>query len=246
MRHGIPETVRSDNGPQYSSVEFVRFASRYGFQHTTSSPHFPQSNGQAERAVQTVKNLLKQASDPYLALLSYCATPLTWCQLSPAELLMGRRLRTTVPQISRKMVPYLLRFRNDEKAYKQKQKKDYDTRYRVHEMPAIPDDTDVWITTDQNQPTRGRVTSPAEEPRSYVVDTPTGQVRRNCHQLNPIPDTSDMTTQPATFSPTLQQYPLPLPLMRESQRRLLFLLGGRPDLKTGLEYNFPRYLSWGL
>ena len=58
-RHGIPETLRSDNGPQYSSAEFARFASTYGFKHVTSSPHFPQSNGQAERAVQTVKNLLK-------------------------------------------------------------------------------------------------------------------------------------------------------------------------------------------
>ena len=50
-RHGIPEIVRSDNGPQYSSAEFMSFASSYGFQHLTSSPKFPQSNGQAERAV---------------------------------------------------------------------------------------------------------------------------------------------------------------------------------------------------
>ena len=44
-RHGIPEIVRSDNGPQYSSAEFMSFASSYGFQHITSSPKFPQSNG---------------------------------------------------------------------------------------------------------------------------------------------------------------------------------------------------------
>ena len=50
-RHGIPEIVRSDNGPQYSSAEFMSFASSYGFQHLTSSPKFPQSNGQGERAV---------------------------------------------------------------------------------------------------------------------------------------------------------------------------------------------------
>ena len=44
--HGIPERVRSNNGPQYSSMEFVEFAKLYGFDHITNSPIFPQSNGQ--------------------------------------------------------------------------------------------------------------------------------------------------------------------------------------------------------
>ena len=47
-RHGIPEELISDNGPQYSSQDFEDFAKRYGFQHTTSSPHYPQGNGLAE------------------------------------------------------------------------------------------------------------------------------------------------------------------------------------------------------
>ena len=50
-RHGIPETVVSDNGPQYASYEFARFASEEGFIHITSSPCYPQSNGKAERPV---------------------------------------------------------------------------------------------------------------------------------------------------------------------------------------------------
>ena len=58
-RHGIPEVVRSDNGPQYSFQEFVSFASLYEFSHITSSPRFPQSNGQVERTVKTVKRMLK-------------------------------------------------------------------------------------------------------------------------------------------------------------------------------------------
>ena len=57
--YGIPEIVISDNGPQYSSNEFDTFAKKYNFHHVTSSPLFPQSNGQVEQAVQTVKRLLK-------------------------------------------------------------------------------------------------------------------------------------------------------------------------------------------
>ena len=75
-RHGIPETVFSDNGPQYDSHEMDTFAFSYGFHHVTSSPRYPQSNGQAKRTVQTVKQLMKKAEDPYLALLSYRTTPL--------------------------------------------------------------------------------------------------------------------------------------------------------------------------
>ncbi len=44
-RHGIPHVVCSDNGPCYSRKDFQKFAEEYGFQHVTSSPLYPQSNG---------------------------------------------------------------------------------------------------------------------------------------------------------------------------------------------------------
>ena len=53
--YGIPETVISDNSLQYSSNEFDTFAKKYNFHHITSSPLFPQSNGQDERAVHNCK-----------------------------------------------------------------------------------------------------------------------------------------------------------------------------------------------
>ena len=45
--HGIPQTVISDNGPQYSSQEFKTFAREYNFSHVTSIPLYPRSNAQA-------------------------------------------------------------------------------------------------------------------------------------------------------------------------------------------------------
>lgn len=96
-RHGIPEVVRSDNGPQYISDLFREFAKVYQVQHITSSPHYPQSNGQSERTIQIVKNMLTKAEDPYLALLIYRSTPFPWCGLSPAQLSMGRQLRSNLP-----------------------------------------------------------------------------------------------------------------------------------------------------
>ncbi|KAJ8332676.1 hypothetical protein SKAU_G00424650 [Synaphobranchus kaupii] len=103
-RHGIPETVVTDNGPQFSGGDMKVFAADYGFDHVTSSPRYPQSNGEAKRAVQTVKNLLKRAADPYRALLAYRATPLS-NGYSPAQLLMGRRLRTTLPTFPAALEP---------------------------------------------------------------------------------------------------------------------------------------------
>ena len=57
-RLGIPEIVRSDNGTQYTSGRFKRFAESWGFQHITSSPEYPRSNGMAERYVEMVENML--------------------------------------------------------------------------------------------------------------------------------------------------------------------------------------------
>ncbi|UYV76985.1 hypothetical protein LAZ67_14002708, partial [Cordylochernes scorpioides] len=96
-RHGIPETVVSDNGTQFGAArEFANFARQYGFTHVTSSPRFPQSNGMAEAGVKIAKLILKKNQDPSLGLLEYRSTPLE-NGYSPAELLMGRKLRTTLP-----------------------------------------------------------------------------------------------------------------------------------------------------
>ena len=100
-RYGLFEELISNNGPQYSSSEFEAFMKDYGIQHTTSSPLYPQSNGLAEKAVQTIKMTLKKCKeageDPYLALLDLRNTPRDQNIGSPAQRLMGRRTKTQLP-----------------------------------------------------------------------------------------------------------------------------------------------------
>ena len=79
----------SDNGPQFTSCDMKEFASSYGFDLLTSSPFYPQSNGLVERTIKTVKMLLKDSADPYMALLSFCATyflvPLQSCGVADGK-----------------------------------------------------------------------------------------------------------------------------------------------------------------
>ena len=104
VRRGIPKIVVSDNGPQFSSKQYQVFAKHWEFQHITSSPKHPQTNGKAERTVQTVKQLLKKAmqndEDPYLALLNFRACPASDESPAPASKLMNRKLRTRLPAIA--------------------------------------------------------------------------------------------------------------------------------------------------
>ena len=73
------------------------------FEHITSSPYFLQSNGEAERAVRTIKRLLNKKGDPYLALPAYRITPLE-IGYSPLQLLMSRLLRTAMSSTEKHVV----------------------------------------------------------------------------------------------------------------------------------------------
>ena len=201
FHHGVPSVLMSDNGPQFDSSYMKDFANTYGFEHVTSSPHYPQSNGLAERTVKTMKSLLEHTNDPYLALLSYRSTPLPWCNYSPAELLMGRRIQTDIPQITSQLTPqwhFLPDFQQKDKEFKKKQKRNYDRRHQVRPADTLPDDSLVWVTTG-NSKTPGTVITNAGTPRSYLVNTPSGPVRRNRQHLKhglsrPDDNTPDIPT----------------------------------------------------
>ena len=178
-RYGIPDQLVSDNGPQFISSEFSEFAKNYGFTHITSSPHYPQANGEAERAVQTVKHLFNKAKDPYKAMLDYRNTPLEEINLSPAQLMMGRRLKTILPTTAPLLKPQV----SDEyKRILTKQKKKQKQYYDVHsgkELPPLQPDEMIHMKIEDRW-IPAKVLYKHDSPRSYVVQSKEGRkYRRN-------------------------------------------------------------------
>jgi hypothetical protein len=186
-RHGVPEIVRADNGPQFACKEYANFAQQYGFLLITSSQRFPRSNGEAERAVRTAKALIKKNQDMYLGLLAHRSTPLQ-NGYSPAELLMGRRIRSTLvqhPSQLKAQTPPDIR----EKEEKQKldMKVNHDLRHRARDLPPLVAGDPV-VVRDTGE--SGRAIPAENAPRSYVVQTPRATIRRNRNALTKIPDSS--------------------------------------------------------
>ena len=178
-RHGIPERVRSDNGPPFDSGKYAKFANDRGFSISTSSPKFLRSNGEVERAVQTAESILKKEKDQAKALLAYRSTPLA-CGYSPAQLLMGRNIRSTVPTFPahlKPLLPDVEKLRQREHESRLQQQVNFNKRHR-----AAPG-TKVHVTSHDQPET---VVEKADAPRSYIIETPTKDIRRNREHLVPL------------------------------------------------------------
>lgn len=184
--HGICELLVSDNGPQFASQEFHDFVSQYGFSHVTSSPAYPKANGEAERAVGTVKRLWKKTADPHLSLMIYRATPLE-NGYTPSELLMGRQIRTTLPTLPSNLLPNQPR-REDiidqEERQRQQTSQNHDYRHRARTLPELDPRSRVFIRDMAKE----AVVIEKTAPRSYKVQTPTGVIRRNRSALIKLED----------------------------------------------------------
>ena len=103
---GVPDTLWSDQGPQFTSKQFQDFANQWGFQHCTSSPRYPhQSNGNIKTTVKSMKKLIKTSWYAHslkedklaCALLQYPNIPSCKDGLSPAQKLLGQPIQDTLP-----------------------------------------------------------------------------------------------------------------------------------------------------
>lgn len=104
--HGVPDDCISDNGPAFTSSDFL---CKNGIRQVLVDPYHPSSNGQAQRIVQNVKEALKKMTEDWsgkdlsVPLSRYLLTQLisTHAMTSnfPAEILMGRKLNTLLDKV---------------------------------------------------------------------------------------------------------------------------------------------------
>ena len=99
--YGWPEPLISDNGPCYTVDVFTSVMEAYHVNHITSSPHYPQSNGPAEKYVQIAKSLFYKAKEDgeglFKCLMIYCNTLLSDILQSPMRILQSRFIRPDLP-----------------------------------------------------------------------------------------------------------------------------------------------------
>ena len=205
-RYGIPSIVHTDNGPQFISREYKDLSSNCNFRHTTSSPYYAKGNGRAEAAVKVAKAMLKKSEDFQLALLLYRNTPPAGHTYSPAQRMLCRRTRSTLPTSDNLLNPQPIDpkvVQEDISAKRRASRAQYDKSAGLeHKSLSVGDYAYLKPPPNRRgQPwTYGQI-SKMEGPRSYTIVTPHGQMRRNRVHVRPA------APPPHNYNPRLNAPP---------------------------------------
>lgn len=211
-RYGIPETVISDNGPQFRSQEFTAFTKEWDFTHVTSSPYHSQSNGKAEAAVKIAKSLLRKArrdgTDIYLSILNWRNTPTEASEYSPSQKLHSRRTRTTLPTTNELLQPEVVKHVDKEICFRRQHAKLwYDRSAKPLPELIIGQGVRMQPLEPSGQWRKAIVTKKVGE-RSYLAQTDDGKVyRRNRKYLR---STNEEPNTPNASEDTAAEPVLPI------------------------------------
>ena len=182
----------------------------------TSSPHLPQSNGEAEATVKIAERIISQ-SDQFTALLNYRATPVVATGSSPAQMLMGRAIRITLPQLSSKLEPGwpdMQKVRTQDKKIKETYSRNFNERHGARVLSELqPGDNVMTKLDDQKRWSPATVIARTEEPHSYIINTKNqGDRRRNRKHIQPVPVVAphdDVVEEPPAILPPSDVIPTP-------------------------------------
>ncbi|XP_015748661.1 PREDICTED: uncharacterized protein K02A2.6-like [Acropora digitifera] len=106
-RHGLPITIKSDNGPQFISGEFQEYCVQNGIVHLKTTPKWPQANQEVERQNASLMKRIRFAQAEGIDwkkelkryVTRYQSIDHTTTGKSPAELLFNRKMRGKLPEL---------------------------------------------------------------------------------------------------------------------------------------------------
>ena len=140
---GVPEIVKSDNGPPFQGGEFHKYAQYLGFTHRKITPYHPRANGECERFMRTLGKVVKIAAtelQPLNQILcrflrSYRATPHSTTSIAPATALFSRPIRVRLREMKHLRVQNDDKIRNKDTVKKEKIRKYADDKRYVKKFP---------------------------------------------------------------------------------------------------------------
>ena len=182
-----------------------------------------------------------QQEDPFKALLAYHASPVAATGISPAEALMGRKLRTSLITMPEKLIPVDVdhkKVKETDSKYKEKMTNHFNKRHNARPATDLHIGQRVRMRAGQQSDwSREGVVRERVAPRSYVIETPQGVTyRRNRKHLMPdntsntvpsapdipimIPDEEDKDDVSTVPTPAKEHEPTPKspPQLRRSKR----------------------------
>ena len=171
-RFGYPYSLKTDNGPQFVSKEFEEFLHECGIEHRRSPPLWPQANGEVERQNRTLLKTLKIAvvegkrwtEELPKFLLAYRSTPQVSTGATPAFLMLGREIKTKLPELRPDKSVINESTRDRDWSHKLTQKAYADGKRGAALSPIVPGDQVLL----KNTKSTGKL-APNFEPEPYTV-----------------------------------------------------------------------------
>lgn len=199
-RLGIPKLVQTDNASYFMSAEFGKFAQGWKFEHSTSSPHYHQSNGKVEAAVKISKRILRRCSDPFLALLEFRNTPTREMTTSPIQRLLGRPTRSNIPQ---PITTTDEEYKNHQEKVTRQTKMQGRYNKTAHNLPALKEGQPVMVRDYHEHKREWKEAKVAKQlsGRSYSVEIDGELRRRNRRDLRPTMVSGEPTNHPVPEPP---------------------------------------------
>ncbi|GKB24414.1 putative reverse transcriptase domain-containing protein [Tanacetum coccineum] len=126
-RHGIPVLIICDRDPKFASHFWRSLQKALGTSLDMSTAYHPQTDGQSERTIQTLEDMLRACAAPFEALYEQkCCSPVCWAEV--------RQVQLTGPEIVQEATEKVIQIKQRMQATRDQQKNYADLKRKPMEF----------------------------------------------------------------------------------------------------------------